>query len=435
MNPQTAMDEAPDDILVHIFRQLNVLESLPIRLVSRKWRALYEQTRNKIVCIANEGTLSKYTLQTGERFCLEFRAVGFAHPLNKQGYLTFLPSYHGFASPNAFTIEALYFLARMTPHSNWRASNYPFDIAINLRKLMNAPEDASTIKVYYETQQTPAEQFEFARRCGDRCTDVELQVSSVRQVMSPQGNTHGQLDDELDGQLATLLTQAINGGSLALRALTIEYYEDDCTFLETFVEELLTKPGSTLEVLRVDENWWDDTGWGANLTEQALENALVSLTELTLGNTVRPWPLRALERRTRPIEFMYLRKIGLEMGLLDVDWPKVPRNADITAEIVLDRGFANETAAEQARVLQAIRSLRSAGLTVFELTLHGFRPTEETLEALDDRGYETIIVKDGWVPSMAVSSAQELEAVVMDMWWFDEDECRVEVGSPSEAEE
>ena len=73
--------------------------------------------------------------------------------------------------------------------------------------------------------------------------------------------------------------------------------------------------------------------------------------------------------------------------------------------------------------------------SIFELTLHGFRPTEETLEALDDHGYETIIVKDGWVPSMAVSSAQELEAVVMDMWWFDEDECRVEVGSPSEAEE
>ena len=106
-DPPVTMDNLPDDLIVLIFRRLPVLKSLPLRLVCRKWRALYEQTRNKIVSITNEGTLSKYTLQTGERFCLEFRAVAFAHPLNKQGYLTFLPSYYGFASPNAFTIEAL----------------------------------------------------------------------------------------------------------------------------------------------------------------------------------------------------------------------------------------------------------------------------------------------------------------------------------------
>ena len=75
-------------------------------------------------------------------------------------------------------------------------------------------------------------------------------------------------------------------------------------------------------------------------------------------------------------------------------WPKVTAGARITAEIVLDCGFANETAVEQARVLQAIRSLMSRGLTVFELTLHGFRSTEETREALDDYGCETIVVRE-----------------------------------------
>ena len=61
---------------------------------------------------------------------------------------------------------------------------------------------------------------------------------------------------------------------------------------------------------------------------------------------------------------------------------------------MLDCGFANETAVEQARVLQAIRSLMLRGLTVFELTLYGFRSTEETREALDDYGCETIVVRE-----------------------------------------
>ena len=36
----------------------------------------------------------------------------------------------------------------------------------------------------------------------------------------------------------------------------------------------------------------------------------------------------------------------------------------------------------------------AGGLTVFELTLYGFRSTEETREALDDYGCETIVVRE-----------------------------------------
>ena len=93
------MADLPDDLVVHIFCSLRVLESLPVRLVCRKWRALYERTRNKIVSIVDKGTLSTYTLQTGERFCLEFRKAIYTHPLNNRGCMTFLPRYSELQGP------------------------------------------------------------------------------------------------------------------------------------------------------------------------------------------------------------------------------------------------------------------------------------------------------------------------------------------------
>ena len=83
----------------------------------------------------------------------------------------------------------------------------------------------------------------------------------------------------------------------------------------------------------------------------------------------------------------------MDTGLLDVDWSKVTGGAWITAEIVLDCGFANETAVEQARVLQAIRSLM---LGSDRLRAHPVRLSIDGRDtrALDDYGCETIVVRE-----------------------------------------